>query len=364
MVWQDSEVGKFANEKFVNLRVTVSDDNYGEWKKKFKTPGTPTVLFLDADGEEIDRFIGFGGDEDAKVETFQMVKDFAAGINTLPVILAEHEKNPEDVDINFKLAKKYLSRYEIPKAAPIFTKVLELDPDDAKGYKEEATYRVALDTARSKRDPAAMEAFIATNPKNQDFLYSAYTTVASTHARNKDMDKAKAAYEAGITALPDNGGMAYSYASAIFNYKMEDLYDKGLELNEKAKALDPNYESSTVYNLITYYGNTKQNDKLIALYEKTIEERPNMKGSYAATIARLEIEEKYDYAIEMMQEEIHKEENAKSGYLWYTIGRLFAKKGDIENALTHMKKAIEITPGAASYYQKEIDKLEKELQEK
>ena len=363
MVWQDSEVGEFANEKFVNLRVTVSDEDYSEWSKKFNTPGTPTVVFLDAGGEEIDRFVGFGGDDAGEEEVFQMLKDFAAGVNTLSAILAGHEQNPEDVDINYKLAKKYLTRFETPKANPFFEKVLELDPDNTKGYKEEASYRVAIQTARTQRDPSALETFISSNPKNQDYLRTAYTTAASTYARNEDIDKAQDLYDAAMEALPDDARITLSYAGAIFNYKMEDLYEKGLEFNEKAKTLNPDYELSTVMNLVTYYGNTDQKDKVVDLLEETIQSRENMKSYYAATIVRLEIADKYDYAIGMMQEEVSKEENVKSAYMWSTLGQLYEKKGDLENALANMKKASELSPGS-TYYKNEMERLEKELQEK
>jgi len=363
LVWQDSEVGEFANAKYVNLRVTVSDEDYSEWSKKFNTPGTPTVVFLDPDGEEIDRFVGFGGDDAGEEEVFQMLKDFAAGVNTLAAVLDEHEQNPEDVDITYKLAKKYLIRYEVPKAAPLFEKVLELDPDNTKGYREEASYRVAIQTARAQRDPLPLETFIASNPQNQDYLRTAYMTAASTYGRNEDLAKARELYEAAMEALPDDARITLSYAGAIFNYKMEDLYEKGLELNEKAKELNPDYEMSTVLNLVTYYGNTGQKDKVIELLEETIKTNENMKSLYASTIINQEIEEKYDYAIEMMLEEVSKEENAKAAYMWFNLGRLYEKKGDLENAQIHMRKAAELSPGS-TYYKNEADRIEKEIKER
>jgi pentatricopeptide repeat protein len=362
LVWQDSEVGEFANAKFVNLRVTNTDSDYSEWRTKFNTPGTPTVVFLDAEGNEIDRFVGFGG-EDAKEETFQMLKDFAAGINTLPAILAELEESPEDVEINYKLAKKYLSRYEVPKAVPLFEKVLELDPENTKGYGEEANYRIALQTAGTQQDPSALEAFIDSNPGNQEYLQTAYTTVASTYARKKELDKACDVYEKAMEALPDNARIILSYAGAIFNYKMEDLYEKGLELNERAKALNPDYELSTALNLVTYYGNTDQKDKVVELLDETIKNNEALKGFYASTIVRMEIADKYDFAIEMMQEEVSKEENAKSAHLWLTLGQIYEKKGDLQNALTNIKKATELSPGAA-YYKNELERIEKEIEKK
>ena len=363
MVWQDSEVGEFSNAKYVNLRITVSDEDYSDWSNKFNTPGTPTVVFLNTEGEEIDRFVGFGGEDAGKDEVFQMLKDFSEGVNTLSAVIAELEQNPEDVDINYKMAKKYFRRYEIPEAIPYFEKVLELDPDDTRGYKEEATFRVALQQARTQGDPSALEVFIASNPTNKDYLRTAYMTAASTHARNQDLNKAQKLYEAGMEALPDDARFILSYAGAIFNYKMEDLYEKGLELNEKAKELNPDYELNTVLNLVTYYGNLEQKDKIVELFEQAIEDNENLKSLYASSIVRYEIADKYDYAIEMMQAEVKKEENATAAYLWNMLRQLYEKKGDIEAALIHARKAAEVSKGA-SYYTKEVTRLEKLLQEK
>jgi tetratricopeptide (TPR) repeat protein len=361
LVWQNQDLGNFVNEKYISVRITSDDDEWGEWSEKYGARGTPTVVFTDAQGEEIDRFVGFG--EEATDDTIQMVKDFAAGINTLPVILKELEADPESVDLNYKLAKRYLSRAETPKAAPLFAKVLELDPDDTKGYKEEATYRVALQAARTDRDPAALEAFIASEPQNRDYLRTAYTTVASTHARNGDSDKTRDTFEAAMEAFPDDARVTFYYASTIFNYKLEDLYEKGLELNEKAKELNPDYKISTMLNLVTYYGNTDQKDKVPPLFEEAIKEDDGLKSLYASFIVRLEIEDKYDYAIEMMEAEAAKDENAREAYIWFYLGQLHEKKGDKETALTHMRKAAELSPGL-TYYAKEVERLEKELQEK
>jgi tetratricopeptide (TPR) repeat protein len=185
-------------------------------------------------------------------------------------------------------------------------------------------------------------------------------TAASTHARNQDLEKAKNLYEVAMEALPDDARLTLSYAGAIFNYKMEDLYKKGLELNEKAKALNPDYELSTILNLVTYYGNTEQKDKIVELFEQAIKDNENLKNLYASTIVRNEIADKYDYAIEMMKAEVEKEENAKSAYLWNTLGQLYEKKGDIEAALTHVRKAAELSKGAV-YYTREVTRLEKLL---
>ena len=59
------------------------------------------------------------------------------------------------------------------------------------------------------------------------------------HSRKKDTEKTVATYEEALKKFPENVRLTYFYASEIFYQKMENLYEKGLELNEKIKTLDP-----------------------------------------------------------------------------------------------------------------------------
>jgi len=362
-VWQDKEVGKFVNKTFIPLRVQTRepDSGFAQYRKDFSIPGTPTVIFLDADGKEIDRFVGFGG-EKAKDETFQKVKDYAAGINTLRVLLAGLEKNPNDVELNFKLAEKYQDRYENDKTTPYFEKVLELDPNDEKGHKAEATYQIALFQARNKQNIDPLKAFIATNPEEK-YLVNSYGTLASIYSRKRDTKNTVATYEEALKKLPDNARLMYSYSSTIFRGKMEDLYEKGLNLNEKVKTLDPEMEVSTIYNLITYYSNIEDKEKIIETFENAIGKFPDnarLKSSYASSINSMKITSKYDKGIEIMENALKADPDAV--YMNYTLGLLYQNKGELKKAIEAVKKVVDKYP-TRKVYANTLAKMEKELEE-
>lgn len=317
-------------------------------------------MFLDATGKEIDRFVGFGGEEDVE-ETFQMIKDYAAGINTLPALQSELDANPDDVELNYKMAKKFQARYEQDKTAPYFNKVLELDPEDSKGYKTEATYEVAVFEAGSNQNVEPLKEFIASET-SEEYLVRAYSRLASTFRR--EPEKAVEIYEEALMKLPDNASLNNSYANTVFNSRMADLYDKALERNEKAKTLDPDLESSTVRNMIRYYTNTDNMDMVIETYEGAIQKWPesnSFKSSYASAIHSLEIESKYDYGIELMEKII--EANPDSITYYYSLSNLYHKKGELEKAVDAMKKVAEKYP-TQKRYQDALQDLEKELAEK
>lgn len=259
------------------------------------------------------------------------------------------------------MAKKFQARYEQDKVAPFFGKVLELDPEDSKGYKTEATYEVAVFEADTNQNIEPLKAFIASDP-SEDYLVRAYSSLASTFRR--EPEKAVEIYEEALSKLPDNARLNYSYASAVFNSQMVDLYDKALERNEKAKTLDPDLELSTVYNVIRYYTNTDNMDMVIETYEGAIQKWPennSLKNRYASAINSLEIESKYDFGIDMMEKLI--EANPDSISYNYPLSNLYHKTGQLEKAVDAMKKVAEKYP-TQKRYQDALQDLEKELAEK
>ncbi len=245
---------------------------------------------------------------------------------------------------------------------PYFEKVLELDPNDEKGHKIESTYQVALFQASTNQDVEPLKAFIASDP-GEDYLANAYSTLASTYSRKKDTENMVATYEEALKALPDNARLMYFYSSAIFRQKMEDMYEKGLELNERVKTLDPEMEISTIYNLVTYYANIEDKEKVIETFENAIEQNPDnagLKSRYASTINSLEIASKYDKGIEIMENALA--ENPDAVYMNYTLGFLYQKKGELEKAIAAVKKVVEKYP-TRKVYADTLAKMEKELEE-
>ena len=326
----------------------------------YKTPGTPTILWIESDGTEIDRIVGFDGDRD---KFFQTLKDYAQGKNTLSALQSEYENNPEDVDLNYRMGMKFQQRYEMEKAQDYLKKVLELDPEDQKGYKEECTYEIAVWNSRANRDPEPIKAFIAAYPDSEKFLKNAYSNLAYTYQRAQDKENVAATYEIILQKFPDDARMMSSYASSIFSMKMEDLYEKGLELNKKSVALDPELERSAFYNLTAYYRNTENTEKMLEEYDKAMQkwsDNASIKNGYGSTVATMKLEDRYDSAIELMEKTYA--ENPKSSYLLFTLHNLYKAKGDMDKALDYLKKVAEANPNT-SYYRNALEKFEKELEE-
>ncbi len=360
MVWSDAEVGKFMGERFVSVRITVTDSVYREFSKKWGVRGTPTVLFLNAKGQEVDRIVGFSKEEkDAYV---QKVKDFADGKNTLAAVLAELEKNPDDIEANWKMAQKYGDRYEQDKAQSYYQKVIDLDPEDKMGHLEESRYQVAYYEARYNRNAEPIKAFIASDP-DEKYLFQSYRVLVLVYQRKDDTENVIAAYEEALKKMPDNARMMVNYAGAIFNMQIESHYEKGLELNQKAVALDPEQELNSVFNLVAYYRNTKETEMLVKTFEDAIQKWPEnetIKIIYAQNIVESDIEAQYGRAKELLNKLLEK--NPEAAYQWYYMGLVLEKEGELEKAIDAVKKALEFSPGVKTY-QNKLEELQKKLQD-
>ena len=77
-------------------------------------------------------------------------------------------------------------------------------------------------------------------------------------------------------------------------------------------------------------------------------------------INSLEIESKYDYGIELMENALR--ENPDSLRPYYTLGLLLHKKGELEKAIEAMRKVADKYP-AVKAYADTLAKMEKELEE-
>ncbi len=362
MVWQDKEIGTFVNARFIPLRVTPSDSKYFQIRADYKVRGTPTALFLNSQGKEIDRNLGFDGKRD---EYFQTIKDISSGKNTLLSLMGELKKNPDDVETNFKIGNRYIDRYEWENVQPYFSKVLEMDPEDMKGFKSESTYNLAVYETRTNNNIEPLQNFIATCT-DHDLLYQSYGILASHFIRAKKLDKASDLYEEALEKLPDSANLMTDYAMFVFTSKVEDKYEKGFERAKKAMTLAPDDEEvlfSSYYSLISYYKNKENQEKYFATYEEVLSKMPKdtffMYG-YAEAILKSKNEDKYDRGIAIAKEALELEPQA--AHIWHSLGRLYDEKGDRKNAVKAVKKAVEINPGS-KIYKETLGKLQGEKQE-
>ena len=71
--WSDDEVIDLVKEKAVAVKIDV--DQYGDLASKYGIRSLPTIIFTNADGEEVSRFIGYR-DAEGFLKEFNRVGNF------------------------------------------------------------------------------------------------------------------------------------------------------------------------------------------------------------------------------------------------------------------------------------------------
>ncbi len=325
-------------------------------REKFSIRGTPTVVLIKPDGEELDRVNGFDGAD----EFVASVKAYLAGSNLLTTFIAQVEANPDDIEANFKLGKKYTSRWEDDKASPYFAKTLDLDPDNTRGYKTEATFQIAMHKVSSNEnpDPEPLKQFITSNT-NPEFMFQSYSGLARYYQAHKETDKVMPLWEELLGKMPDSPNVMNEYAFNVFSLKDEARYENAKAQAEKALASgEEDALFMGYYNLIRYHRQTGDNEGALAMYERAAQKVPQeafFKYGYAGVVLEAKFADKYDMGIEMAKKAIEINDGVAS--YWDTLAGLYFEKGDSQQAIKAQEKALELMPNNTAYQQK-LDKYQ------
>ncbi len=185
-VYTNSEVADFANKYQINWKVDAEKGEGIDLAKKFTVSGYPTIVFVNGDGIEIDRIIGYFPAKDF----LQTMKDYNEGKNTLPSIKAALEKNADDVEANFKMGKKYSDYGDMEKSKPYLDKVVKLDPDNKAGYTDDAELMIAQMSNKADN----VEAFVKKYPSSE-LVKQAYISLAEISFAEGKSDKADEYYK-------------------------------------------------------------------------------------------------------------------------------------------------------------------------
>ena len=217
---------------------------------KFNISATPTELFVDKDGNEVDWIVGYGPPADKFLEKLQKV---LTGEETYKTLTAKYAKEPTNVPVVFKLAQKTSSRYTMPeKAKELYQKVITLDPQGKAGnytfdylkatvsYTQAAEFELGQESIYARKpDAAPLKNFIAKYPQSP-LIKQAYSYLASYYQYNAPSDAAGKAdaqkFLGEYTAkYPQDASALNSYVEWIVKQKAP--LDKGIELAEKVKEI-------------------------------------------------------------------------------------------------------------------------------
>lgn len=233
--------------------------------------GFPTVIVLGADGIELDRTVGFDGHAENFVAT---LNDWAENNNTLYAFLEKWAQDTTDVEWNYRIALRYVDRYQHTLAVRFLRNVLSLDPDNKAGYKKDAEFHLALHEARSDGNPAKLAEHLETE-SDTDRLELGYFALARVYEGQNDVANAVRVYEMALEKMPDNANMMNAAAWFIYEQKASQHYAWGIKAAQKAVELAP--ESASIWDTLAWlYHSDEQYQLAIQAMSRAAELEPDV----------------------------------------------------------------------------------------
>lgn len=233
-VMHNASMAEFLNKRAISLKINGIKGKGIEVSKKYKVYGYPTVMVLEMDGSERDRISGY----DNREKMVKKITDYINDVNTIPGLLKAHNNNPDDIDNNLKIARRYVDRYQRKYSIDYFKKVLELDPDDKKGYRNEAYYKVTLYNAIYDKKTQELENYL-NKCNNQAQLQEGYNVLVKIYKRQKSIEKVIEMYERHIKMLPEDFYVKNEFAWDVYENRVAAKYPLAIKESKKAVAASP-----------------------------------------------------------------------------------------------------------------------------
>ena len=271
--YSDPTVAAYINSHVIPIKIDAEKGEGIEIAKKYGVKAYPTILLMKADGEEIDRMLGYIEPK----EFFATLEGYVTGKNTLGVLQAQVEAHPDDAALRYALAKKYEDRYDMAAAGEHFKKFLELDPSNTLGHNEEARYALAASSLRAANDPAQMISFIQSFPQSER-KREALSTLWRFYLKANDGPNAKRYLVQYMETWPNDARMMNNYAWRCAEQGIN--LDHAEEVVQKAVDLAPHDAEKASY--LDTYAHVKfaqgKTDQAIALEEQALELAKNVPG--------------------------------------------------------------------------------------
>jgi tetratricopeptide (TPR) repeat protein len=196
--------------------------------------GTPYLLFLDGDGNEVDWIFTY---QPPPAKFHEKVQKVLKGEDTFRALNARLQADPTNVPLLVQVGQKYETRFLMERALPLYQEVLALDPDGRAGTTDYngadvpcvdyADLRLSLDAADKARDPAPGLAFAARRPSSP-LARDAYRSVSFYFLSGKTKDEAFKFFEDGLARFPGDPLLTFYYLQRIVRER--DNLDRGIAL--------------------------------------------------------------------------------------------------------------------------------------
>src|ERR1035437_3891349 len=269
-IFENDKTREFLDKNFVVVKVSPADSIYKPLWRYYNLEYQSTAIFLDMNGNEIDRTVSYDGNRDAYLN---FMKEVSEGVNLYSVVFSTYKKDTFNINSNYVLAKKLLFRYQIKDAINRFNKVLLYDQDNRFGYNPECRFRIAEGEVMLTGDLSKMKEYIR-RYFNKEYVPKAFDYLISDLINKKDQDNCISLCEEAFNKYPDSFEILNKYAWAICTFRMKEDYGKALEMVQKSISNNP--ERAGTYSTEAWiYFEMGDRQKAIQFQSKAIDLYPN-----------------------------------------------------------------------------------------
>jgi len=201
--FQDPAVIGQLGPEYSWLRLNAETDPVGaEMRQRFGVTGFPTVLILDEDGDEIDRLQGFV----PAPQFVKVVEESVSSPTSVGFLRKEAEESPDDAEVQYRLATKYMEGRMYEKAREQFSKVIDLDPENRSGTADSSLYYLAEIHFATQNLAGTVETLNTLQEKfpESEYAKEADLMKAEVLLYTGEMDEAKKLLAGFIEAYPDH----------------------------------------------------------------------------------------------------------------------------------------------------------------
>lgn len=205
-VYHNQKAAVYMNEHQINWKTDAEKGEGIDLAAKYKVNGYPTIIFLDSDGNEIDRIVGY-----FPAESFlKHVIDINERNNLTGDLIKDYNANPDGLDANYKLGMKYFDSGDMENAEKNISFVLSHADKNSDMYTE-----CLLKNAAGKGDTKTLESYVNGNPDGK-FVKDAELSLAElTYGKDKNFDGAEKIYQSMLAKYPADEDVSFAYAQFI-----------------------------------------------------------------------------------------------------------------------------------------------------
>ena len=166
----------------MSYHLNVDSTQNKELARKYNITGIPAYIFVDEEGNEIDRIVGYRPPDAYLVEMTRIRN----GINTVPDLVRQLQDDPDNADLLVNLAGKVEAMSGL-KAAMTYWEILFALEDVKPVLHSTAALKMALYYAKENEDPETLVSFI-NNETNTEVLPKAYDALRNFYRGSQDKE--------------------------------------------------------------------------------------------------------------------------------------------------------------------------------